>query len=251
VICRVDIDATALAYPSVEILGMTTWLSTRTVQHLSLSPASYTVVSSSSQAVRFTVDGDGTIDYADNLDPFVKGAGSRTLRLLGSEVDIDAKGTTYPSFLIHGIDIFLSAREPQRFRLLPGGHGVVFSGSQVVRFTVTQDGRVSYDPKLEPYVSGAGGHAVTIEGMGIDINASQSAYPSFLISAVSGYRDAGTVQHFTLVPGAHTLVFDGRTTATFTVTADGHVDYPPALAGFFTGSGSTVLTLHGAIPPHG
>ncbi|MGH3825201.1 MAG: hypothetical protein ACRDRA_20540 [Pseudonocardiaceae bacterium] len=184
------------------------------------------------------------MDYDPSLDGVLSGRGSSTLVLRGAPVRFDATALSYPNFSISGMAEWWDARQARTLRLLPGSHTVVTPGPTATRITVSQAGRVDYDPSLNGVLSGRDTPTLILRGTPISFDARVSSYSTFAISGVRNGMDARQVHPLQLLPGSHTVVPLNRPGARITVTQAGRVDYDPSLDGALGGRGTATLIIH-------
>jgi hypothetical protein len=139
----------------------------------------------------------------------------------------------------------------QRLRLVPGRHQFATLSGGTVVFTVTGAGTVDFNPGWDGYVSGRGTPILVVRGYSIDIDATGTSYPSFLLTSVTGWLDARTVQHLRLMPGTYRVHITGVPDALFRVTGTGTIDYDDSYTAVLSGRGSSTLTIRRAAPPSG
>jgi hypothetical protein len=247
----VDIDATALSSSLFYVAGVTGGFDARSVAHVRLVPGRHVFATVASATVVFTVSGAGTVGFDAALDGFVSGRGSSTLVVQGVSVDVDATALSSSLFYVAGVTSAFASGSVQRLRLVPGRHVFATLAGAAVVFTVSGAGTVDFAPALDGFVSGRGSPTLIVRGYSIDIDATGTSYPSFLLTSVPGWLDARTVQHLRLVPGTYRVHFTGVPDALFRVTAAGTVDYDDGYAAVLSGKGSTTLTIRRAAPSSG
>ena len=159
------------------------------------------------------------------------------------DISFDATALSYPNFSISGMAERWDVRQVQTLRLLPGPYTIVTPGPTATRITVTQRGRVEYDPSLDGVLSGRNTATLVLRGVPINFDARASSSPTFSISMVRGGMNARQIQTLQLLPGPHTVVPTGQTGARFTVILAGRVEYDPSLDGRLGGRGTTTLII--------
>lgn len=121
---------------------------------------------------------------------------------------------------------------PERtLKLLPGAHYVQAPTGGVVRFRVTDDGKVEIDPTYARWATGAGTPRLTVHAVEITIDATATTHTRVMVSGITVWKDARSEQVVRLLPGDHRLAaFDGGA-YDFVIRDDGRVDYAPSLDG--------------------
>ncbi len=185
----INIDARPLSGRHFVLTNKTGWLDARTVQTLQLAPGSYPFQVGAPVAFYFTVRQDGTIDYPADLK-FLSGRGTRTLRIEGVIVTLDARR------LAPGANVLI-AHIPadnrdwitcKKLRMVPAKHYYVQQGSGHVvnmSFEVTRDGRVLFDPGLN-YVRGNGTSTLEFLGYLVHVDARRAGGHGLMVHFVSG-----------------------------------------------------------------
>jgi hypothetical protein len=241
------IDARGLNAPTLRLDNVV--ISTRTLSTFSLGVGSHTLTTTEGlgNSLAFYVAADGTVDYDPSLNGLLSGRGTTTLVVHGVTVTIDARALSYHSLVVDNTIVSPTA-QAFTFTGLPG-RAILSdpSGStQSVPFTLGADGTVSYDPSLEGLLTGKGTKALTVHGIAVTIDARALSYKAV---AADNTVVAPTAQpfSFTGLPGSLTLADPSGSTqhVTFTLAADGTVDYAPSLNSILTGKGTKALTVHG------
>ncbi|NKE56711.1 hypothetical protein FXN61_07635 [Lentzea sp. PSKA42] len=170
----INIDARPLMFRDFIITNRTSWLDSRTVQSLQLGPGSYPFQVAAPIAFYFTITPAGTVDYPAELEEFLSGKGTRTLRVEGVIITIDARA------LNTGAGVLMAYATNhndwivcRRVRILPArSYAVQQGGGHVVsfQFEVTRDGRVLFDPGLG-FVRGNGTSTVEFLGYLLHVDA--------------------------------------------------------------------------------
>lgn len=154
----IDIDATRLYYRQFTIPGVTlipgaanAMVDSRVVETVWLSPGNYNIqVASGSYAVDFQVDSAGHVHYPADEAPYLAGANTSTLTLLGYLVTLDATGLSGQGLVFANIahgDLITD----QPIRLLPSAYEVIQGSAEVAAFAFTLDpnGHFSYDSAFD------------------------------------------------------------------------------------------------------
>jgi hypothetical protein len=115
--------------------------------------------------VTFTVNNNGTLDYANSLafSDILEGRATNTLTVKGETIHIDARAlsATSPTFTLAGIGAF-DATAVQSFTLLPGWEQLQI-GAVTVDFRAELFDVVDYDPYLYAGIaSGSGTDTLTL-----------------------------------------------------------------------------------------
>ncbi|MEU0881935.1 hypothetical protein ABZ345_25260 [Lentzea sp. NPDC005914] len=227
----INIDARPLSGRHFVLPSKTGWLDARTVQTLQLAPGGYGFQAGGTAAFSFTVEQNGTISYADELEGFLSGKGTRTLRVEGVVITIDAR------WLAPGAGVLLShvpsdSRDwimCKKVRMVPAKPYYVQQGSgQIVNmsFEVTRDGRVLFDPRLG-YARGNGTSTLEFVGYLVHVDARAAGGIGVLVLQVWGLPFSYTKQQTVrLLPtSSHYIqIASGKVTdATFTLQDDGSI----------------------------
>ena len=148
----IQIDATQLVYRYFIIPGKTPdWVSSRTIQTLTLEPGTYNFQIGSGYYADFTfsVTPTGTVDYDASFDAFLSGRGNPTLTIAGFPVTLDARYLSGSGVLL----VIPATNEDwityKTCRMVPASSYSVQQGSGVVTsftFKLGLDGNFSYDP---------------------------------------------------------------------------------------------------------
>jgi hypothetical protein len=131
----------------------------KTVQQLQLAAGEYLVQMQNGGANigDFTVNTNGTIDYATSLDTEFSGRGSGTLAVLGHAITINATPLVPDqSLMVYAITIAFDSATVQRLQLAAGDYLIqdLSTGSNLGVFTVTPGGTLEYDPSLDNSLRG-------------------------------------------------------------------------------------------------
>jgi hypothetical protein len=161
----VTIDATALSTRSV----MVNYLireSTSAPFTLRLLPGTNVVTDATGTgAVNFTVNPDGTVSYASNLQGVLTGQGTHQLVVHGAAVTIDATALAPSTPRVYVDGILESTSTAFILRLLPGSHLIQDTSGHAVTFTVNPDGTISYASVLAGKLLGQGTTTLTVKSL--------------------------------------------------------------------------------------
>jgi hypothetical protein len=249
----ITVDARALSAPQATLSGMGPF-STTAVQSLTLAPGSYTLTynaGASQPSVVFAVTSAGLVDFVPALDGVLTGRGTTTLTVAGRTIQVDATALSAPVFDVNYIIDDQPSSMLTTLTLLPGEHAVLYNAGASqpsVTFTVTPDGTLDYAPVLDGVLSGRATALLKVNGRAIQVDASALSVPVFDISYILDDQPSATVTSLTLLPGDHAILYNAgasQPSATFSVTADGGVDYSSGLDGVLNGRGSAVLKVDG------
>jgi len=118
-------------------------------QNLKMLPGSYTFYGAYGYGTfTFTIDSSGNVQYNAALEPFLSGAGTKTLTIDGYKLKVDGGclDTYYGIFTNAGAAIEYPVSQgqiSQEFYLIPGSYRVIYAGQFGDAFTVNSDGTVS------------------------------------------------------------------------------------------------------------
>jgi adhesin HecA-like repeat protein len=156
---------------------------------------------------------------------------------------VDATRLSAPTFAVEWVGANYSAGLVQQFWLLPATYRLASGNVWTdARLTVTRAGTVDY-PAGAGYLSGRGGTTLVARGVEISVDARRLTSARFSIAWVGSNYDARQVQVFRLLPSTYRLGDGaGWSSARFTATAAGTVDYEAA-ATYFSGRGTPTLTI--------
>jgi hypothetical protein len=195
----------------------------------------------------FEVLADGTLNYEPALEGILTGRGTTSLGINGAPVHIDASALS-SDYL--GMD-YMSQEADHDFdaRLLPGVHHVQTWGGDILYFTVTNDGKIEYDPALEGVLAGRGTASLVVRGRTITVDASESG--GTWVNVNYSTHDVNAQFSMTVLPGPQTIVGSTGVAYNFNVANDGRVGYSASLEGILTGRGTTALGFnpHAAVIP--
>jgi hypothetical protein len=227
---NINIDARPLSGRHFVVTNKTSWLDARTVQTLQLAPGTYGFQVGVPVAFWFTVGQDGILSYPPDLDGFVSGRGTRTLRVDGVVVTLDARrlapgaGVLIASVPADNRDWIMC----KKLRMVPAKPYYVQQGSgQVVNaaFEVTRDGRVLFDPNLG-YLRGSGTSTMEFLGYLVHVDARRSGGFGLLVHFVSGLQMSYTEEQtlYLLPTPSHRLQVGNQVSdAGFTLRDDGSI----------------------------
>ena len=206
---------------------------------ITLTPGQHALWNYGGSPLSFTVADDGTVDYDPALEGIVSGQGTASLAVHGLAVTIDASELSNP-YLWVDYTAFDSAA-PFTTRLLPGQHAFWTYGGSSQSFTVANDGTIDYDSALDGFVSGRGTSSLAVTGVALTIDpTARGASYLWVDYTVLEATAPVTVR---LLPGQHAVWFSTGLSYSFTVAADGTIDYDPALDGVFSGRGTSTLVF--------
>jgi hypothetical protein len=175
-------------------------------------------------------------------------------------IEIDATQLFFRSFIIPGISLgFHDSRQVQRLELDAGTYLLQVQSGNIsdIRFTVTPEGTVDYDPALDRCVSGRGTARLTVAGFEVTLDARELTGASngggvLIASATLTNDDWISLKTCRLVPQAGYIVQQGSgqiCNLSFAVTLDGTFAYAPefdvARGGPLQGAGTANLTFRG------
>jgi hypothetical protein len=109
-------------------------------------------------------------------------------------------------------------------------------------FTVTADGRVTYDPSLRGQLTGDGGTTLAVHGFPITVDAAETGEAAFAMGGV-GIFDARRPQVLRLLPVSHPVVMRSGWRFSFQVTGSGRVTYNRSLDDVLRGRESPELIV--------
>ncbi len=276
---RVEIDVGALGYDRFELDGADEINGATDPVPFVLMPGAHTLwlpgARSAAPRFDFVVQPDGKIQFDPSLDALVGGRGTGAMVLHGIPIEIDVGELSYTRFELTGFSQRLNSRlsdaetigatDPGPFVVMPGGHGLsllpdAHSAAPGFDFTVQPDGRIQFDPSLDPWVGGRGTGAMVLRGIPIEIDVSELSYNRFELGGL-GQRlgssldeveivDATDAVPVVLMPGGHqlSLLPNSRREAPgfdFTVQPDGRIRFDPPLDSLVDGRGTRAMVLRG------
>jgi cytoskeletal protein CcmA (bactofilin family) len=244
----VYIDARALSASSLWLDG-TTLVKTSTPQWFALTEGTHTLSEyyGSGSTLTFSVGANGIISYANSLAGVLSGQGTSTLTVNGRAVTINATALSTPLLTV---DTGLARQTTSAFTLtiLPGAQWLwdYYGSGSTIRFTVNNNGTVSYASSLAGILSGQGTSTLTVHGRAVTVNATALSLPGLTIN-YGIYRQTNAAFTLNLLPGAQSLAdhYGSGTTLNFTVNSNGSVSYASSLAGILSGQGTSTLTVKG------
>ncbi|WP_405860946.1 Ig-like domain-containing protein [Streptomyces sp. NBC_00090] len=207
--------------------------------------------------VAFDVREDGTLDFAPEHDAFLGGRGGHRLTVRGVPITVDARALDHPLTPDLPGAAPLAPDRVHELRLLPAAtyrlrvEAGTADGS--LDFSVTPDGQVELALEAEAAgVADATGNTLTVQGRTVTVDGrslSHGLLPVGVPDAGGGtFLSPSTVHRLTLLPAAG-YVFHAApgTTADFsyTVSADGTIDYDASCDRFLTGRGTHKLVVGG------
>ncbi|HEX6355306.1 sigma-70 family RNA polymerase sigma factor [Actinophytocola sp.] len=238
----VKVDTSGTDYADTAISG-TGWRNAGPVRTLRLLPGAHFVQAMSGAVVRFKITDDGLVEFDSALDPLLTGRNTSTLAVHGLPVTFDTSDTDYTDTAISGTG-WRNAGPVRTLRLLPGAHFVQAPTGAVIRFQVTDAGRVEFDPALDYLADGRGTSTLVIHGLPVTFDISDTDYTDMAISG-TGWRGGGPVRTLRLLPGAHYVQAPTGAVVRFQITNAGRVEFEPALDHLAEGRGTSTLVIHG------
>jgi hypothetical protein len=237
----VTIDARQLTGMSMILNYLTSNLPLSSTHTVRVVPGSQ-MLQVGNDTIAFTVTPQDTVTYDASADAYLDGRDSSTLVIRGMDVTIDARPLTAVNFFISYLTPYLDPTVTHTIRVVPG-YQQFEVGYNIVGFTVTPQGTITYDGTEAAFVSGQGTSTLVVQGFPVAIDARALTGVTFSLNFISTALDPATVQSLRLVPGEEILqTSDGAHTASFTITPTGTVDYDPILTGI-AGRGTTTLTV--------
>src|SRR5262249_48531798 len=134
---------------------------------------------------------------------------------------------------------YYDRQTPQTVNLLPGQHYLWTSGGATVYFTVKDDGTIDYDAMLDVFLSGRGTNRLVVRGSAVQTDARALVVSRVWLSY--GSDDGQSPFTANLLPGQHPMWTGDGASVSFTVAADGTVDYDASLNGILSGRGTKSL----------
>ncbi|MFD3663625.1 Ig-like domain-containing protein [Streptomyces sp. NPDC058659] len=207
--------------------------------------------------VTFDVREDGTLDFAPEHDAFLDGRGGHHLTVRGVPVTLDARALDHPlTPELPGAGP-LSSDRVHELRLLPSAtyRLLVEAGTSVgaLAFSVAPDGQVQLTLKAtEAGVAEATGSTLTIQGRTVTVDGRSLSHGLLPVgvpdAGMGSFLSPDTVHRLTLLPAAGYTFHAAPGLAadfSYTVRADGNVDYDPSCDAFLTGRGTRTLVVGG------
>lgn len=253
----ISVDARALTPPELGLLSVTPPFPTSAVKSLTLLPGAYAVIYNAgfpiALSTNFTVDVDGHVDYATQLDGAVDGRGTTALKLNGRAIVVDATELSAPEWFFLSIALFAN-NAPQTVTLLPGVHYFGYNaGSSFTppgaSITIAPDGHVEYDPALEGILGGRGTSSLVARGSAIVFDGTTLAPSELFLLSMLRFPSSPTTT-LKLLPGLHYFGYSAGSPFTppgvpFTVDGSGNVTYAASLDGAISGRGTRSFSASG------
>jgi DNA-directed RNA polymerase specialized sigma24 family protein len=158
------------------------------------------------------------------------------------DIVFDARALDYTGFSLVGVPGWQDTKQFQSLRLAPGEHHLVSTAGTKVDFRVTEDRLVDYDQSLDGYVSGRGTPTLTVTGVAVTVDVSDTAYYTTAVTGTGWPGVPESVRTLHLLPGPHAVISPVGNKVDFRVTPAGAVDYDSPL---LTGRGTPALAVHG------
>jgi|GEM_PF-3871359 len=223
----IDVDATALSYTHIAISG-SDWLSPGQVIPRVFMPGNHDFNGPSNTAgynyLYFKVTPDGRVDYGPEWDGILEGRGTRKLTVKGLRVTINARSIDHPMMSANGFG-WRDSCEVLTLRLIPGLHDLNTPAANYsyVYFTLERSGILSYDPSMNPVLSGRGTATLLVRGAVILLDASKFQDDSVSVNNWK-WLPARHILPLVLMPGSHDIRRSGTNVSyTFEVTSAGTV----------------------------
>jgi hypothetical protein len=236
---QIEIDGSALFSRHFVVSGVTGWLAADQVQTVTVEEGRRYQIRAGAELADFTfsVDSAGRIGYESYAEPYLDGADTSRLTLVGVDTTIDAR-------YLSGSGVLLAHVPPDNqdwlryrtVRLLPSpvytwqqGSGVVVN----VRAALRRDGTWTYDEDYAGYMGGDGTRTLTFYGYPLLVDARAAGGTGVAVHNVwgLGFSPSG-VQTAVLLP-ASTFVLQIRggelSRGVFAMTDDGELTYDAAL----------------------
>jgi len=193
----------------------------------------------------FTLNTLGSIDYTTAVAGVLSGSGTTTLLVHDATVTIDATRLSMPTLSL-GNGVVVTNTAALGFTALPGTYTLTDSQGAAIQFSIGADGNIGYASSLQGVLTGAGTPTLVVLGATVTVNATQLSLAQL---NVDNAFTAATSAPFTFtgLPGAASLTDSASGfSASFTLNANGTVNYTTAVAGVLSGSGTTTLLVHDA-----
>jgi len=203
----------------------------------------------------FTLNADGTVDYAAAVAGVLSGSGTTTLLVHDVTVTIDARSLSLQSLVLYN-NLNLPATESTggpvtntafAFKALPGTYTLqdIF-GSAAVQFSVGADGNVSYSSSLQGILTGAGTSTLTVHGATVTIDATALTQDYLFIDVFYQLQFQTTAAvPVALLPGPYSLLENVGGSVSFQVNTDGSLNFSSSLDSVLSGRGTSTLIVHG------
>ena len=246
----VTFDATAV---SATVFNLYPWTSPtfapNVVTTMQLEAAGYQFcVPGGGNCFDFTVNVDGSLAYGAELDTFVSGRGTSTLKVGGFPITVDATAVHAVNMNIAHNEVWNGANVAATYTLVPGAYSLCIPyENNCFVFTVSATGQVDYEPSRDTYLSGRGTSSLTVGGFAITFDATT-------VSADRLNIDFGTVGTFdntapatvAIVPGIYDVCVPASNNCfEVRVGLEGTLDFDHALDGYVSGRGLRTLTIVG------
>jgi hypothetical protein len=172
---EVGVDARPLSYEklALRVAGVDGEFDSTTPQSFQMLPGAHRVlVPARSFDFGFVVTAGGKVDYDAGLNGLLSGGGTRTLKVRGYSITVDATQLSYLKFGItnpagNGLVGPKDVASRQLLHLLPGDYRFAVSGADVwPPFQVTDAGTVEYDDQWASVFSGEGTSTLTVSNLG-------------------------------------------------------------------------------------
>ncbi|HYS41198.1 MAG TPA: hypothetical protein VEO01_36755 [Pseudonocardiaceae bacterium] len=197
------------------------------------------------RSYRFTVAG-GQINYDHAMEGRLTGAGTATLTLHASPIELDTTDVDNATVGVSGTFQTTDRRHIFRLVPLPGSHYYIvpLDKSFPYYFNIQDDGTVTYDHALEGHLTGAGSKSLAVHGFSITIDARNAGQSNFILAGVGvNVYPAQQLKTFRLLPITYVLTVRDGQLYLFQVDQFGHVEYDHSLDSNLSGRDSTTLTV--------
>jgi len=185
----------------------------------------------------FTVTSDGLLDFQPRLNSFVGGRESHTLLVQGLPLEVDATPLSTTGFCLKFL--FCRSSNTESLTLIPGRYA--FQAVGEFPFTVTGDGLLDFQPRLNSFVGGRGSSSLAISGFDISVNATALTGPDFFLTDTPSFP-TDTVATLKLIPGFYKFSSDDIEFF-FSFLFQGTIDFIPSLDNQISGRGTNLLTI--------
>jgi plastocyanin len=240
----VSINAQALTDPQLS-LDYYYYAASNSFQ-VRLLPGNHLLQEVSAGRVSFLVNPNGTVSYEGALEGILQGQNTGQLTVNGALVSINAQALTDPQLSLDYY--YYAASNSFQARLLPGNHLLQEVSAGSLRFTVGQDGSISFaDPNLlAAGIVSVNGNQLTVNGALVSINAQALTDPQLSLDYY--YYAASNSFQARLLPGNHLLQEVSAGSISFTVGQDGSISLadPNLLAAGIVSVNGNQLTVNGA-----
>jgi hypothetical protein len=255
----ITVDATQLDEQQMQLPGIASFDS-KSIQHLSLLPGSYSVytaggyvVGASGSLASFTVKSDGTIDYDSSLSQAFSGIHSTTLVINGFSLTVDAHLLNEQQMQVPGVASFDSLT-PKPLTVAPGDYSVYTAGGYIVgpsgnldTVNVKYDGTISKEGSDgAPYT--LANRTLGLPGFSLTVDAHSLTEQQMQVPGVASF-DSTTPKTLTVAPGDYSVYTAGGYIVgpsgnldTVNVKYDGTISYDVSLGKAYSLANGT-LTL--------